>query len=379
MTSPAPPSRSSGTRELALEGEPTRKAAERARIASGPPSEESGEGGKGKGKGRGAPPPARRTGRSRLLARWIRDAFVENYPIKGAALVLALAVFVLVHSDEDIEISVYVDVGYDVPGDRILVSDPVDQVRLTVSGSRRRIQEFDERAMERVEVELAEGRSGELTFTADMFDVPQGLRVERVTPPSTSLHLEARGAARLPVDVATVGEPEAGHLVGDLRVDPERVAVEGAQSELARVSALSTREIGLSGRSASFEESVPVVEPEGTIEIVGERFVRVEVEITEEVEERPLGAMDVTLEPAPGVESDAIAGFGADPPRVDVRLRGLPRELQQIDPDVISVVVEVREGDVDGLQPRAAGVDIRGLPSGVAGEARPELVTLHPP
>lgn len=375
MTAERPRGLRENAPEAPLDPEPTRKAAERARVAAAAPKEsESGAEGRKRQSG------ARAGDRARAVGRWVREAFVENYPIKLAALVLAIAVFILVHSDDDVEISVYVDVAYHVPDEKVLVSEPVDRVRLTVSGSRRRIQQFDERAMERVVVRQEEGQSGEFSFSADMFDVPEGLRVVGVTPPSTSLHFEARDRKEVPIEVTTLGEVAEGHVVESVKPDPPRAEVVGAESELAAVTALQTRDIGLDGRAASFEDTVPLIEPEGNVEVAGDPFVRVAVAIGEEAASRALGTQAIALEPGAGVEDEgAVAGFRADPATAEIELGGAPEELEQIEEGDISVVVEVREGDIRGGQARSAPVEVRGAPDGVAAEASPEEVTLLPP
>jgi YbbR domain-containing protein len=314
-----------------------------------------------------------------VVGRWIRGAFVANYPIKFVALILALAVFVLVQSDEDVEISVYVNLHYAVPEDRVLVSEPIEQLRITVSGSSRRIQRFDERAIERVHVDLSDRQSGEFYFTSDMFEVPEGLRVVAITPPSTALHFEPRDHKAVPIEVSTVGEPEQGLVVEEMRVSPSTVIVSGAKSVVAGVEAVQTREIALDGRTSSFADTVPLVAPRPQLELVGERFVRVEVSIGEPVDTRPLGRRRVALEPGAGVVSEALAGFRAQPTDVELTVQGPTRLLQQINPEDISVFVEVYEGDLETDQARSASVEVRGLPDGAGAEVEPPEVILVPP
>ncbi len=376
MSSPQAPRE--GGRDTPHEEETTRRAAGRARVAKPVEvAEAETEQAARERKGRSTPTPLARG--TRVTVRWIRDAFVANYPIKFVALVLALAVFVLVQSDEDVEISVYVEMSYNVPAGRVLVAEPVDRVRVTVSGSRRRIQQFDERAIERVEVDIEEGKSGEFHFTPDMFNVPESLRIVGVTPASTSLHFEDRDEKEVPIEVATVGAPAPGHIVEQVRPTPQTARIEGPESALPSVEAVTTREISLGGTRHSFENTLPLEDPPGHVELASDRFVRVEVEIREETDTRALGEHSIQLEPGAGVDDVSLAGFRAEPAVAEIELRGADRELQQIDPGDISVVVEVQTGDVENGGPRSAGVAVRGLPDGVAAEARPSEVILQPP
>ena len=362
-----PPERPRDPERARTRAERERKAAERAKLG--------GEGAAEK-EARRDPPNIARLGWA--VGRWLRGAIVDNYPIKFVALILALAVFVLVQRDEDVEISVYVNLHYAVPDELVLVSDPVDQVRLTVSGSSRRIQRFDERAIERVYIDLSGRQSGEFYFSSEMFEVPEGLRVVGITPPSTALHFEPRDRKDVTVEVATVGEPAEGHVVEELRVSPEQVTITGAKSVVAGVDAVETREITLDGRTSSFDDTVPLVVPRAELELVGERFVRVEVAIGEESEVRSIGRRQVALAPGSGVEAEDLAGLRVEPAEVELTLRGHARRLQQIDPDDISVIVEVQSEDLEGGEPREVRVETSGLPEGVYAEVEPSEVILQP-
>jgi hypothetical protein len=316
---------------------------------------------------------------ARQAGWWLRGAFVDNYPIKSVALILSMAVFVLVQSDEDVEISVYVNIHYSVPEERVLVSEPVEQVRLTVSGTTRRIQRFDERAIERVLIDLGDRQSGEFYFSSDMFDVPEGLRVTAITPPSTALHFEPRERKEVPVEVSTVGEPDEDYVVEEMRVTPHTVIITGAKSLVAGVESVQTRQIALDGRTVSFADTVPLVLPRSQLELVGERFVRVDVILGERIETRPLGRRPVALEPGSGVEADALTGWRTAPRDVDITLRGAVRLVQQIDPQDISVIVEVEAAQLEGEQAREVTLEVRGLPDGIAVDLEPIEVLLEPP
>lgn len=315
----------------------------------------------------------------RVVTRWLRGAFIANYPVKFVALILALAVFILVQSDEDMEISVFATIAYPPVEERVLVSEPVEQVRLTVSGTRRTIQRFDERAIERVHLDLSDRQSGELYFTADMFDVPEDLRIVAITPPSTALHFESRDRKDVPIDVLTVGEPAPGHVVEQVSVLPKAVTVTGPKSVVAGVDSVQTREIALDGRTSSFEDTVPLMDLPRQLELAGDRFVRVEVEISKRAETRALGSRQVSLEPGAGVKTEDLAGFQLAPREAQLTLRGTSRALQPIDPDDISLIVEVGERDREHGPPRNVRIEARGLPEGVTAEIEPPQAALTPP
>src|SRR5688500_8987503 len=107
----------------------------------------------------------------RGLAAWLRGAFSDNLGLKLLSLILAATVYLLVNSDEHREINARVRVAYVLPPDKALVSERVDEVRVTIRGPWRRIKRFDEREIDRIDVDLTGVVSGgEVTITPDMID-----------------------------------------------------------------------------------------------------------------------------------------------------------------------------------------------------------------
>ena len=60
--------------------------------------------------------------------------FADELPIKILSMVLAVTLFVLVRNDKDATSGAYVKVIYTMPEDRVLVSDPVSGIKVSVPG-----------------------------------------------------------------------------------------------------------------------------------------------------------------------------------------------------------------------------------------------------
>jgi len=202
------------------------------------------------------------------VAGFLRGAFFENLGLKFVALVLALTVFILVHSDEDAVAGAYVSISYTPPKDRVLVSERFDQVRVTVKGSWRRVKRFDEHAVDPIRIDLRKLRTGELIFRSDMFRLPPGLEVQSIDPATMPLRFEARASKHVPIVAATRGEPARGYGVATmsaLRVkcdsECDTVEIEGAESAVDQTTEVRTEEVPLVGRSASFGVEVGLAPP----------------------------------------------------------------------------------------------------------------------
>jgi YbbR domain-containing protein len=317
------------------------------------------------------------------IAKHVRAAFVDNLGLKFIALVLALTVFILVNSDEDAVAGAYVRVAYTLPDDRVLVSDRVDQVRITVKGSERRIRRFDEDALATVQVDLRRLDSGDLVFRHDMFRLPPGLRLSSVDPPALPVRFEPLARKQVALVGATRGESAHGFGVAAVvatrtgcAAGCDRVEIEGAESYVARIEEVRTEDVPLAGHGASFSAEVGVVPPGRFVAVVGDPRVRVDVTLVEELTTRALPGLAVALRPGAGAAGLNLQQFSATPAAVDVVLRGARLAVEPVVGADVKVYVDVHASDLAGAQQRRAAVLVDGVPTGVAVETTPRDVIL---
>ncbi|RMH40496.1 MAG: hypothetical protein D6689_13690 [Deltaproteobacteria bacterium] len=313
----------------------------------------------------------------------MRGALLENLGLKFIAFVLALTVFILVHSDEDAVAGAYVAISYTLPEDQVLVSDRLDQVRITVKGSWRRIKRFDERELEPVRIDLRRFKNGDLIFRSDMFRLPPGLTIVSIDPPTMPVRFEPRTTKRVPIAVATRGDPARGYGVARLeaRVVPcdrecDTVEVTGAASYVARTDRVFTEEVSLVGRRESFTDEVGLAPPGPFVDVVGQPRVQVTVEIAEALSARELPAVPVRLRPGPDLRTAELSAFRVEPAAVKIVLRGAARAIEQVADDQVVPFVDVLGDDDIAGRRRRATVIVEGLPPGVAVEIDPRTVTL---
>lgn len=321
--------------------------------------------------------PQPRTFLSKLRV-WLKGAFVDNAALKLVALVLSLTVFVLVHSERDRSIVAYVGVSYTMPEDRVLVSRRVDQVRVTIEGSQRRIRRFDEREMGRIHVDLTQEQDGEYVFDPEDIDLPEDLELLSISPSSMTLDFQPRDDKTVPVRVATTGRPARGYRVEGVHTEPARVAITGAESVVQGIENVRTREVVLDGRTESFRVTVPVVAPRSTVDFVDTKMVQAVVTITPDLEQTTLADIPITVA-GQGLSADQMASFAISPDTVDLMISGPVLALDAIDADAISVEVTAHPSDLAAGESRQATVTVSGLPSGATVKASPSEVTLTPP
>jgi len=303
------------------------------------------------------------------VRRWLRGAFLDNIGLKFLSIVLAATVFLLVNDDKDREITVRVGVLYVLPEDRVLVSERIDDIRVTLRGPWRRLRNFDERELSRISLDLRNTPTGEIAFTPDMIQAPSGLTIAQISPRSMRVAFDKRTEKTVDVTPIVSGHPLHGYVVAEIKAAPASVRVRGAESLLAALSSIRTREVSLEGRMDGFVASTILVPPDG-IELTASDRVEVQVQIDEELVTRRMPGLPVQ-----------VAGTGVDPTRwtiapaqVEITLTGALLAVEKAR-DMMRPVVRLLTTDKVA---REAEVMIEGLPPGVGVRISPERVKLAP-
>jgi YbbR domain-containing protein len=159
----------------------------------------------------------------------------RNLGLKIAALALALFVWFLVTSEEEVVRVGDVTIFYDFESNEqvLLTGTPPDQVPVRVWGpasvmSRMRMENLSFR------VNLRATRPGNRTLSLSperhLQNLPPGCQAQLVNPQPITLALEERTDLQVPVSAAVAGEPPEGYLVEKISVRPPNVWVMGPAS-----------------------------------------------------------------------------------------------------------------------------------------------------
>jgi YbbR domain-containing protein len=310
-----------------------------------------------------SPPPDRG-----VLRRWIHSALFDNLGLKFLSMVLAVTVFLLVNTDRDREITARVGVSYTMPDDKVLVSERLEEVRITIKGPWQRLRKFDERELDRVNIDLRRAQSGDVTITPDMIELPSGLTITSISPRTVRVAFDRRIEKLVEVSTQLAGRPLHGYVVSEVKPNPSTIRVRGAQGTVAALSSLRTREVSVEGRAESFVADTELVTPDG-VEPVGGAQVSVQVAIDEELVTRKLPGLVV------GVAGDADpAKWQVSPAQVEVTLTGSLLAVEKAKAALVPVV-KLSAGDTKA---RELPVSIEGLPPGIGVRISPERVKISP-
>ncbi len=313
------------------------------------------------------PPPEPATERG-AVRRWIHGALFDNLGLKFLSMVLAITVFLLVNTDKDREISARVGVSYTLPDDKVLVSDRLDEVRVSIKGPWRRLRKFDERELDRINLDLRRAPSGDLPITPDMIHLPSGLTVESISPRTVHVAFDRRVEKLVEVSPQIAGRPQHGYVISEVKAVPATMKVRGAESALSALSSIRTQEVSVDNRAESFIIDTDAVPPDG-VEIVGTPQVVLHVTIDEELVTRKLPGIVVA------VRGDGIdpSKWAVTPGQVEVTLTGALLAVEKAKSTLAPVVKVAGDGKAKDVD-----VTLEGVPPGIGVKVSPERVHVAP-
>ena len=294
----------------------------------------------------------------------------RNWPIKGAALFLALMLYVAVQLQQPVTTSFDVDLNVQLPPGRALVHKP-PKVRVQISGKGSQILKLRSLAGD-----ITRRVPDTLTTTAwpihlDPTEVelalPKGadVRVMDIRPSDITIALDsvARKDVRI-VSLVTV-TPESGQILhGGLSMSPTTARLVGPEKSLAGIDSVTTVPTEITNVSGAFTRNVPIdTMPLGIV-----RLAPKQVTVSGEmglIAERSFAGIPVET------GAGAITSFIVTPARVAVNVRGPEERVQALTRDSLRVVAHIT-----GSNGGVARITVV-APRGITARAIPDSVTLR--
>jgi hypothetical protein len=284
----------------------------------------------------------------------LKRAFTDNLGLKLFSLVVAIALFTVVHGSEAGQRSLYVPIVAMLPPEtsgNVLVGELPDKVKVTLSGSRSVVNSIHQ--LDAVQIDLTRSPRS-YAFDPSLFGVPAGIDVQ-TAPAVLTLDWEPRQEAKLPVRVQLSGAPDPTlELVGKPTVSPPRIMVKGPRSSIEAMSELPTDLLPLGNLPAGTHRvRVPLLSLPQGVSVVGTTDVTAEINLELKREQRKLRHLTVA---AIGV-SGSVA---VRPPHVDVLVAAPESTLEELDPEHVVPIVEVPEDARPGVA-LSLPVTVRGI------------------
>jgi YbbR domain-containing protein len=296
-------------------------------------------------------------------------AFVDELPIKLLSLVLAVTLFVLVRNDKDASSGAYVKVVYTLPEDRVLVSDPPPEVKVSVRGPWTKLQHLD-RSIEPIHIDLTKVHGPEVRVDDDAIKLPAGVRVASIVPSEIPVEFEPRVVREVPVQPILEGEPAEGYRVARVTAEPAKVRIDGAKSAVDGVTRAPTRALRVADAHGSVSGEVALEAPPAHTRFADLTTVTVRADIQPAMVERSFDALPVKVAGLTRLEGTV------EPPTARLILRGPSVLLNDVSDKTVSLQVEASLVDTRPPARYIRTVTVNGLPAGVAAEVQPDTIML---
>ncbi|QDG49830.1 hypothetical protein FIV42_03470 [Persicimonas caeni] len=296
------------------------------------------------------------------LDRIIRQTFVRNLHLKVIALLLTLALYLWVSVDREVERTRYAPLRLDVPSYMVLVNDPPNRAAVTVRGKWSDLAQLESAELDsiRLEVDPSMGRSGRISLTPDMVDLPPGLRAIDIEPNLVQFRLEEKQRKRVTVRPKIVGQPEAGYDFKEASVTPEAVEVSGPANSLDELASVGTEPISLSGQRKSFTKQVRPRIDDPLVDFHLDRPLEVTVRLDAQEVERKFE--DVKVVPS---HHDGALVTSIEPTHVDITVRGPKAVVDEVAKEELLASVDLSDQSAGRSTTVLKEVQIHNVPSGV--------------
>lgn len=176
------------------------------------------------------------------------------------ALVISTVLWGMSHTSSKIERGFDVPVTFDgMPDDLVITAKSTSVINIRVLGPRVALRNISPNDMEYA-VNLEGAKPGKAVYLVDetTLVMPDKARILSRSPATIELEFERRGRKSVRVVPDLVGDPAEGFVFSQVEIDPPRIWLAGARSEVLRLSEVMTETVDVAGLSAPLEREVRV-------------------------------------------------------------------------------------------------------------------------
>ncbi|MBN2645214.1 MAG: YbbR-like domain-containing protein [Desulfuromonadaceae bacterium] len=225
---------------------------------------------------------------------------LNNWHLKLLSLVFALMLWLFVMGEQNAEVGYTVPLELkNLPSGFVVANEVPSLVDVRISGPRTLLSNIQVSGLI-LSVDLRGAQPGLTTFRRleEHLNLPRALKVTRLSPSYVEVKLEHVRRKDLPVRVVLKGRPAEGVELDRVLAAPDRIKVEGAESEMAMVSEVETEAVNLADVRENFSLTVPLSYQGTYSRLVDAKTVDVEIYLKSNPQQ--------AAEPLPPLQLDEI-------------------------------------------------------------------------
>ncbi len=224
----------------------------------------------------------------------LRNIFVRNWGLKLFSFLLALVFWFSIIPEEKFSFVTKVTVNlelHNLPAGLEIIENPPSTIEVTIKAPRRLIGKIDSDSVQaRLELGTARVEQNEFPINPDMISLPQGAKVEGISPSQVRMRLERLKEIMLKVEANLVGQLQENLELVKLDVIPNEVSIIGPESKMKETLTVKTSPIDLSTLTESIEMKIDLILPDPDLRVASYETiitVRIIIEAKNPEEEIP--------------------------------------------------------------------------------------------
>lgn len=225
----------------------------------------------------------------------------ENLRPGVFVLALAISIFIWFVAQGTSSVIQSFDVEVELVGveEGLVVTDQSsDEVNVRLRGSRAALRNLDTDQL-KYRIDAGGGKPGVAVYDVDVdtIDHPTGTQFVGYSPSRLQVRFEKRGRKAVGVRAEIEGTPAPGFHLAGVDIEPQKVWLEGARSQVMRLNEVVTESIDIAGLAANAQKEVRLVLGAGTVWAEDNAPVQVTVRIeADPVPEPVIDLEDADLE-----------------------------------------------------------------------------------
>lgn len=184
----------------------------------------------------------------------------ENWLLKLLSLTFAVVLWFFVMGEQKLELGYAVPLELkNVPPGLMVANDVPSLVDVRISGPRTLLMNLRPSDIS-ISVDLKDLQPGLTSFKRldERLNIPSALKVTRLSPSFVDVKLERIKVKAVTVTPVTTGTPAEGFRLQEVTTTPDKVDIEGAESELKDIVDVPTEPVDLDGVKENFTLMVPL-------------------------------------------------------------------------------------------------------------------------
>jgi YbbR domain-containing protein len=252
----------------------------------------------------------------RWVGKRLNQRIVGNGRLKLFSIAFACGLWLFVnYAERDAEKTLVVPVEFQNLPAQLMINGTRDEyVDLRLRGPRSLLSQLNSK---KLRLDLREVRPGMASFriTADMLNLPRGVRLIRISPAQVNLSIAQVITRTVPVRLELSGKPPRGYFVKETELNPEKIDVTGPAPEVEKIHVVVTDAVDLSTLTQPVTRDVTLRGPEGSFISYSKDRVHVRLGITEVITTQEFRNLPIAVK-------NAVAPMVVRPDRIAVTVRG---------------------------------------------------------